>query len=1304
MTANGAEPGTWGDGSAEPASITDRVGFANELSRLRERAGKSIRALARELDQPPATIGGYCSGQHLPGVAQTEQFRHLLAHLGVTDAPAVDAWIEALVRVRARPGPRPGGERSPYRGLESFGVADAADFFGREALTAAVLDRASGILDGPGAGAIAVVGPSGSGKSSLLRAGVVAAATAGTSTLGPVAAVVATPGAEPLANLSRAVAERAGIDPAALVRAWRADPGAWPPPPQGGRGWLVVVDQLEELFAVGVDHASRAEALAVLTRAPVDGSGPLRVSVVGLRADSYDRAATEAALVPVLEAHQVVVGPMTVAELRSAIVGPARRAGSDVDPELVDVLVAEMAPRGLAPVTYEPGVLPLLSHALAETWARAGRNRMNLAVYRATGGVAGAVQQTAEEVYAGLGPGEQALARRLFLRLVHLDADGAVTRRHVRHGELAPAGGDRDGPAPLDPVIGEFVSHRLLTVEAETVAVSHEALLVAWPRLRDWVDADRQGLRVHRQLTEGARLWREAGEDPSLLLQGGRLEVVEGWLSSTEEGEVLNDHERTFLDASRRRSEEEGRALLRRTRRLQVLVALVATLAAFTAGLAVIASRARNDATRARDVALSRQVAGEASRLRDDDPALAAQLALAAYRISPTVEARSTVLDVSARPFPVRLLGQSGPTFLALAPDGSALVTTLAGDGSAQLFTLGDGPPRRAGLLAPDGSGAQLFTVAFSPDGATVATGGVGATIQLWDVADRQRPQALGPPLEGFTGPVQSVAFSPDGTALAGVGTAGGVLRWDLGDRRRPRPLAPLMGMAGYTQGLAFSPDGELVAAAREDSVVRLWRGTELVAALAVDGPTTVTSIAFSPDGRWLAAGSKDRRARLWERTGEGLVARGEPLGDFGSWVNAVAFTPDSAAVVAASSDNSVQLFDVTSLRPLVPALAHPGPVTSLAVTPDGRSLVTAAADGVTRLWPWPGPLATGADETIFALSYSADGQTLAAFPNRSDDAVRLWTTRAFEVPRLRGRVRLDPGVGRLSASGAVSPDGALLAAGTAEGRVALWDVTDPGRPQPLGPILAGSTDLVEQVAFSPDGGLLAATSDDGTVALWRVGPDGGEPLATLEGSGNIMLGLDFSPDGSWLAAGSADNRIWLWDVTDPVAPVALDPLAGFDNYVFTVAFSPDGRLLVAGGADRTVRLWDVADHRRAPRPVGPVLGGPTNYVYSLDVAPGSRLVSAAVVDGSVWQWDVTDPADPALVATLRGAASDRVFILAHSPDGVTLAVGDAATVRLWDTDVERVAEVVCATRGDAITAGEWARYLPDTPLADPCA
>jgi WD40 repeat protein len=1331
----------------DPDRIGDRSEFTAYLSMVRERACKTVRTIANEVGQPSATIGGYFGGQHLPPLRQTDLFRNILRCLGINDDEEIERWVIALDRVRRKPGPRPADFPTPYRGLESFGTDDARWFFGREDLTDTLVQRlAHRIADRCAEAVIVVVGASGVGKSSLLCATLIPAALCGrldAVSRRPAGAVVPpegllpgrpwrcvllTPGKDPIGALAGRLGEQTGADRAELELALRDDNVDWLALVGDCGGLVVVVDQFEEVFTDCRDEAERQAFFAALRSASapaVTHSGAVAV-VLGLRSDFYGVAAEEPLLVPLLQDNQLLVGPLKVEQLRRAIVEPARVAGFAVEEELVALLMDECVPGGSRPGVPDPGALPLLSHALLETWRRARKGRLTVADYRATGGIAGAVQQTAERLFNEMTADEQTLARRVFLRLVHVGTDTVVTRRRIERSELPDSDSDEPGlregrdfassqAGLVGRVVDRFVTHRLLTVQTTTVEISHEALVRAWPRLSDWVEADLEGLRVRRRLSETARLWAEADRDPAVLLRAARLEAAQTWAASLDHRDDLNQLEQSYLQASGDLARAEQRAVHRRTRRLQAVMAVVAALATVAGALAIVAVRARNSAVRTRDQALSRQVAIEATNLRGSDPSLSMQLALAAYRVAPTVEARSALLDSSTLPSVTRLLGQPGATALAVTDDGRTMAVSRSIDGSVQLFSLAKAEPVKQGLLVPPRPGSQLFALAFNPNGSLLATGGTDNVVRLWDVTDPGRPRLLPRSLGGFGGAVESIAFSPDGQTLIAGGATDAVLQWDVTNPAEPNVLPPLVGLTGsdvyntVIQTVSFSPDGKVIAAG-VDGTVQLWiaarAGTQPVTQQPVTqmalGDTTVDSVAFSPDGRVLAAGSKDKTVRLWDVTDPTAPTPiGAPLTGFGSWVNTVAFSPDGRTLAAGSSDNTVRFWDVDGWRPLATTLTHPQPVTNIAFMPDSQEILTSAEDGTARVWSLTRPLISGPTDTIFGLSYASN--TLAVAPNHGDTRIELWDTSDRQHPRLLGGIQLPLGIGALDGTTALSPDGKLLAAGTDTGEVQLFDVASPTQPEPIGPALTGPTKLIEQVAFSATGHLLAAGSDDGTVRIWDIGNAARPiPLSTVTGPASLVLGINFDPDGHLLAAASADKTVRLWDITNPRDPIPLATLTGFDNYALTVAFSPDGHLMAAGSADRTVRLWDITNPHK-PQQLGPPITGPTDYVYNVVFAPDGHTLAAAVTNGTVWEWDITNPKRSQVIATLT-ASTGPLFVVAYSPDGRTLAAaGSDMIVYLWDTDLQQIASKICSITGDAITPQEWAQYLPGQPYKSLC-
>ncbi|MFF0010100.1 AAA family ATPase [Streptomyces sp. NPDC005374] len=1291
--------------SEDPARrrIADRAEFARELTSFKEHAGLTVREIAKILDQRASTVGGYFGGRHLPPVRLLPS---LLNACGITDTATVDALTGDLIRLRQTSAGR-SGALSPYRGLASFEPEQADLFFGREEPTERVRRRLAE-RHAAGRPLVVVVGPSGSGKSSLLRAGLIPVLRAEEGAR----VALFTPRTHPLTELATHLAPGTGRPVREIVEELRSDPTGCAR--FVAEPLVLVVDQFEETFTTCRDEAERQafiEALGALTGAgplaPAEGTagsvpGPVVSAVLGLRADFYAEALRRPLLATALAEAQEIVRPMSTSQLRRAIVEPARCAGVKLDDGLVELLLRDLAPaiRGETDQGHEDGALPLLSHALFATAERGLNRQLTVADYQASGGIAGAVAHTADNVYNGLSPERQVLARTLFLRLVRLSSTTADVRRRIWHSELLRAA-DGPGPSELSLVADQFIEQRLITADAETLTITHEALLSAWPRLQEWIESDRDGIRTHHRLTEAAEAWHDSGRDRHMLLRGTGLALSRTWAEDAAHHLDPTPLEREFLDAGIENERLERLAERRRTRRsYQLVTALGVVLALVIAGAWYGIQRNRT-AERQQTAADSRLTAVAADRVRTDEVALGAQLALAAYRIAPTPEAVSSLLNSSAAPAVTRLLSpEGGVQALSLGSRGHLLAQGGA-DGTVRLWNTADTrhPALYGRPLAafPD----AVYTVALSPDEKVLAAAGAHRTVRLWDVSTPGRPRPLGSPLTGPADTVYSVAFSPDGHTLAAGGADDSVHLWDVTVPGHPRTSGPaLTGPAGYIHAVGFSPDGTLLAAGSGDGKVHLWRiGASGTPAVTGTGFTAadkdVLTLAFSPDGATLAVGGRDQQVGLWNVADPTAPRReGKPLTGATSWINALAYSPDGTTLAVGGSDDLVRLWDLRTRR-VTAGFRHTGPVTAL-LWRDRSTVVSGDADRVTRLWHLPSPVLT-TDGVVNGIAFSPDGRLLAI----GTDRLRLWTVATGEP---LGQGIAVPG-GAVTAV-AFGPDGRTLAIAGTTGTVRLWNIADAAHPVPLGPALTGPTaGYVQTVAFSPDGRTLVTGNDDQTLRLWDVtSPAHPAPLPKLTGFTSYVFSVAFSPDGRTLAAGSADHTVRLWDMSRPTTPRPVGrPLTESLDTVYSVAFSPDGKTLAAGSADHTVRLWDVS-RPEAPELLGEPLTGPTNYVYSVAFSPDGHTLAAGSTDHTVWLWDVTRPASPTVVATLTGPA-DHVYVVSFSPRGHTLAAGSADhTVRLWNTAPDAVAARICAVAGAAITRTEWRQYLPNRSYDPPCA
>ncbi|EFC79935.1 AAA family ATPase [Parafrankia sp. EUN1f] len=1292
------------------------------------------------------------------------------------------------------PPPAPGRSTTPacpYPGLSSFEAAAENYFFGRTDLVAEALARLA--QRAAGQGPLVLVGASGAGKSSVLRAGLLpAVGRAGLGAVLPAGApqVTLAPTEHPLAELAmrvtaalgapalgwvlrdamRAEPERFAAVLADLLAASTGDQPADHPADQHAdrprRRLLLAVDQFEEIFTLCVDEAERVAFIRALCAAAAGPSAPA-VVVLAVRGDFYLRCVAYPELAEVLQHGQVVVGPMEQSEVRDAIVEPARLAGVTVEPALVDLLLDDLAEaggrasagagRGLA----DTGVLPLLAHVLRVTWDLRTDRTLRVGTYRDAGRLAGALAKTADDLLAGLDDAGRGVARMLLPRLVRVGEGGQVTRRPVRTEALLDEI-EADGPAAR-ALLDRLVAARLVEADGDRVQIVHEALLRSWPRLRGWIELDRAEALVRQQLDDRAGEWERHGEDPSFLFTGLRLAAAREQIEPGGRRRSLGGRAGRFYDAAVAQERAATAAARRRTTRLRVLVAGLAVLSLLAVSLTGIFVDQRSAAATIRDEARSKYIAGLAEDQAFSRAEVGTHLALAAREFADTSEARSAVL------------GAQTPTRLK------------------------------------DAHAGPIHTVAYSRDGRLIASGGEDATAALWDGGEStgglisRLPAYHGTDGEPYT--VGSVAFSRDGRILA-VGTADGAVRlWNSADPAHPKPGAALPTSSADPEtgavGLAFSPTADLLAVGGYGSTVQLFDIGDPAAPRAVDvlgddadrpaHTMAVRDLEFSPDGTRILTGGVDGRAILWAAPSESAAAHpvaelvnpedSEPLEGFRSPVafgtdgvslyrafgatveyfrpgedgmtpeyrghtiisgpyvlaDIVSLAGGAIAVVSANAKISIgyPAWDLDEFTAL--PLSQQG--LALAVSPDGRRIVSGSADNDLRVHQWSGRLvddgitgmlavdAGGPDGLVFVAS-NYDIMAYRSDPSGREDAELLgWINDAH--PFNATADQLNKGVGSTPTVGLElrSSDQVLVTA-SREG-YSLWDVSPGGlagwtrepasgaaalngaarpsaRPTPLASVTTGenarnsSARSLVSIDLSPDGTRLAAGDNRGDIHLWDVS-DPRHPVLAGERQNahpetNEVL-VAFSADGGLLASSGNDQKVRLWDPDD----LGAGPLAegGFGGHPGDLEFSPTEPVLAVGGADRRVYLVDVSDPtamkllgRTAPAkdPITAVAFGPD----------GTRLAAGG---GDVKLWDVDGGRlrDPELVADLPGQTG--IVDLAFSPDGrYVLPAGTEMLSTTWQgVDVDEAAARLCQRRGGPISPEEWAEYLPEVPYRDPC-
>lgn len=1178
---------------------------------------------------------------------------------------------------------------NPFKGLEAFQQTDSHFFFGREELIRKCLKR---IQQDGNARFLAVVGASGSGKSSLVRAGVIPEIRSGTLKQSDQWRIlIFTPGITPIDALAHRLEPLlADLAQDQIAEGLMASEESLhhfteqilKDEPSEIRN-LIVVDQFEEVFT-NAGEVERRTFLNLLHHAVTIEGGRTQV-IITMRADFFGQLSRYPLLADLFEQENMVIATeMSPANILRAIEGPAQAVGLIYDEGLPQ--------RILDDVRKQAGSLPLLQYALKELYERRDGRKLTDEAYNIIGGVQRALAQHAEDIYKELDASQQSLMRRVLLRLVEISEAGEVTRRRVAREDLHFRDVPQDEVQKIIDLLTApesrlLIASRQIKVatadEAEPkiwIEVGHEALFREWVRFTGWVSENLESLRLSSELSQSAMDWRQSQQDPAYLLRGNRLIRAEGWQETADTTAL----QREFIDASiaendRQLALEEQRAELEKTliqqsaNRLRnfVIVLIVSLIVAI--GLSIVALDSSNQAQRDQERA---------------NNALATATFAQGQAEQNAQEAQSLALAASAD----RLLGDNETDLsLALALEANFL-NNPPPQSQRTLAEIAYSPATR---LVFDQHDNAVNAVIFSPDD-RFAVSADGRTMILWDVLTGTVVWRVGEEdtsINGHTRTINALDFSSDGTQIVSGGNDGVVIIWDATNGAE---LHRFTGHTGAVNAVAFHPIQKTkIFSADSDGLIVLWdyvrdeversftnhqatintftlnnNATRLVSGDS-DGmvfvwntisggacnfavSTRVNSLDFNPRRQMVAVGSSDGVVSFWNTRTCSFIDQYTEHSDLA--VNDLEFTSDGNFIVSGGNDNTLILYDIDETDIVDIFIGQEGTIRALDNNSAGTQLLSASGDGTIRLWDTTRSelIRTFVGHTVFRQNtnrivarFSPDEQFILSASG--DNSLRLWDTNlGLYVQEYSGHTE---GVNDV----VFNADGTQALSASNDDSLILWDVMTGEIIQQF----MGHTDDVTRVLFLPDNERALSASDDSTLILWNL-TDGtiiqqlGVNQENGEGHTKTIFDLALSPDGTLVASSSDDETILVWDLN---SFQVIQSFADHKSSVDSVEFHPNGESLISGGANGRIIWWNLSDASIIRQ-----FNGHNSAVFDIDFSPDGTQIVTGGRDDTIRVWDVDSGFE-----TRRYDTPEAVNSVDFSNDGQTVLTGlDDATLRLW--------------------------------------
>lgn len=1187
----------------------------------------------------------------------------------------------------------------PYRGLAPFREEDAQHFFGRERFTEKLIEE---VYD---KSLVSVIGPSGSGKSSIVYAGLIPFFKEKENAL----TIKFRPGLDPIMSLSYGVVDaitsaekrnlsnedrdRAASDLITEILSGQENliTITHRLSQKYKRPTIIFVDQFEEVITIAHDKekskrflndlsdlAKESHKLKSIHKQDETNSSEekyylnkilltLRIGFLSTALGNPDTAqlfSDDAENEIYIK--KLILGPMSSEELVTSIEKPAIETGLNLEKGLSELIVQAIG--------QEPGNLPLLEFCLLELWKKqekVNRGVMTIEDYEELGGVKGALVKHADEVYESLSQVDKEKARRIFIQLVipgSTDAGTTDTRRITPIGEIGESNFS---------LLKKLADERLIIAtktssNATNIEVIHDALIRDWGVLREWMNESRS-FRLWQDSIYGVfKIWRDEPIDGNLLKGNKLLEAIE-WLS--QKSDEISKDQKEFIKSSVEYRDREARAkeeAERKKKKLLVLIAVGSTIFAIFASILSWFSY-----TKMREVEISKLnsevlMLGEYYRKKQNYIQSYFEVLRAGfkgYKLSAKYnQERMTILsglysfiynlqdsytyenpEEHPYAFAREILNLGGHTkevnVIAFSPNGKILASGSL-DKKIHLWDSQFGKKLKTiELQNPE----NVSSLAFSPDGKILACGFKGGAILLWDIVAGKEMKTI--KNNNYT--VNSISFHPIESGKIAIGSDDKTIRiWDIDSDKE---LITFKGHAGSVYSVSFSPDGKMIASGSEDTKIKLWdanTGKELKNFSKHE--EIIRDISFSPGGKTLAACSDDNNITLWDVTTGKLL---KSLEGHNEGVLSVNFSPNGKLLVSGSADLSIKLWDVNTGKELTTLLGHAGFVNSVAFNSDGETLASGSDDETVRIWH----LNEGQkiktifeqSNSIFNINFSPDGKILAI--SAADNSIKLLDVESGkELNTLSGHK-----LPILSIN--FSSNSKFLLTGSADNSLKVWDVESGKEIKTF----LGHRDYIKTVAFSPNGKLIASGSLDNFIKIWDI--ESGKEIHTLRGHRNAVWSVEFSPNGKILVSGSEDNTIKIWDID---SGNLIRTLKGHNGIVMSISFSPDGNILASGSDDLSIKLWNLKEGTEIK-----TLLSHSSYVYSVDFHPDGKTLLSSSGDRSIKLWDIKKGKE------IREFTSHKLAVtcVKFNPNGKLFASSsDDGTVKVWNFDIESLLPLAC--------------------------